>query len=608
MNSNESNNSHNICEMTNSNVSNIFVSSNNKEEDKKENNEFIKLRVETSLSLRKKKLNEILLEKRKKQIIDKSNINNSDDNEVNINIKKILDNIPKLFIEEFDIYDEKLSLIHQFLNNDFTALNGMQFNELCLKEYIIYILIKLSYDENSIIYEKRFEKDLTIVFNDIIKMINEYDNKKFIFGATTILVNFFFHSNSLAEEFRRINIWKRLAKISELKNPDINDNILTIMLNLYSSDSNVGKEFILSNYSRYIKQIIINFFESFINESNKENIKLDLYLIGIIVIKRLIKNENTIKNKNNDFDVVVKMKYTYEYLTKVFTIATSWIINNVKLPKHDSIYKLISYLMELFAEISTFINEENYQMQDFRGESFVSSFCSLLKYLILNKEKEVPFEHVINILADLYNFIGIFFSIGYEKTEIFRENKILAITEELIKNIYDMNKDLANKILFFLSNYSDNEQRAKDIFEESNLLLIIKDYAYKNIIDNKICFNVYCIIENGFKMGGNNCKEIIISNFSNFIIQRIKIISELILKDKKANEKFLEYLINKCNLILLSISFLRHDSKTNLQLLQNLLEYIKISNIEPFLENIENKIEDESYCDTIDSFLKEIKN
>ena len=483
----------------------------------------------------------------------------------------------------------------------------MQFNELCLKEYIIYILIKLSYDENSIIYEKRFEKDLTIVFNDIIKMINEYDNKKFIFGATTILVNFFFHSNSLAEEFRRINIWKRLAKISELKNPDINDNILTIMLNLYVTDSNIGKEYILSNYSRYIKQIITNFFETFNNESIKENIELDLYSVGIILIKRLIKNENAIKNKNNDFEIVVKMKYTYEYLAKIFIIASSWIINNVKLPKHDSIFKLISYLMELFSEISTYVNEENYQMQDFRGESFVSSFCSLVKFLILNKEKGVPIEHVLNILSDLYNFIGIFFSIGYEKTEIFREHKILVITEEFINNINDMNKDLANKILFFLSNYSDNEQRAKDIFEESNLIIIIKDYVYKNIIDNKICFNVYCIIENGFKMGGNNCKELIISNFSNFLIQRIKILSEVIIKDKKVNEKYIEYLINKCNLLLLSITFLRHNSKNNLQLLQNLLEYIKISNIEPFLENIQNKIEDESYCDILDSFLKEIK-
>ena len=449
MNSKESDNSQNIFEMTNSKDSNVLVKSNNKEENKKETNEFINLRVETSLSLRKKKLNELLLEKRKKQIIDKSDINNNDDNDVYINIKKILNNIPKLFKKEFEIYDEKLSLIHQFLNNDFTALNGMKFNEFYLKEYIIYILIKLSYDENSIIYERRFEKELAIVFNDIIKMINEYNDKKLIFGTTTVLVNFIFHSNFLAQELEKINIWKRLAKISELKNADINDNILTIMLNLYVTDSNIGKEYILSNYSRYIKQIITNFFETFNNESIKENIELDLYSVGIILIKRLIKNENAIKNKNNDFEIVVKMKYTYEYLAKIFIIASSWIINNVKLPKHDSIFKLISYLMELFSEISTYVNEENYQMQDFRGESFVSSFCSLVKFLILNKEKGVPIEHVLNILSDLYNFIGIFFSIGYEKTEIFREHKILVITEEFINNINDMNKDLANKILFF---------------------------------------------------------------------------------------------------------------------------------------------------------------
>jgi hypothetical protein len=608
MNSDSNNISQNIFEIPISKDSDNLFNSNMKEEDKKEKDELKNLRVETSLSLRKQKINEILLFKRKKQIIDKSNNKNSDDNEVFIDKKEMLNNTPKILLEEFDNYDEKLTLIHQFLNNDFTVLHEIPFNKEYLKQYVIFKLMELSFEDNSNIYESRFEKDLTIVFHDIIKMINECDDKKIIFGTTTCVVNLIYYSNILSQELKKINIWKRLGKISELKQANINDNIFAIMINVYANDLDVGKEFILSNYSRYIKQILINFFETFLKESNKDKIDLDLYIGGIVLITRLIRNENQIKKKNNEFDVVVKMKYTYEYATKMFVTASSWIINNVASPEHNLIFKLISKLMELFSEISTYVIEDNYQMQDFRGESFVSSFCSLVKYLISNKEKRIPIDHILNTLSDLYNFIGIFFSIGYEKTEIYIKNKFLVITEDFSQNINNMNKNLANKILFFISNFLDNDQRVKDIFEESNFLLIIKDYANKNIMDNKICFNIYCIIENGFFIGNNNCKEIIISNFSNFLIQRIKILSELIIKDQKENEKYLKYIIDKCNLILSSISFLRHNSNTNLELLKYLLDYIKISNIEPFLENIQNIAKKERDIEIIDSFLKEIKN
>ena len=605
MNSNISNIFGNYFDTTKSNDSPNDINYNNKEEDHKEKNEFKNLRIEATLSLRKKKLNEILFLKRKKEITNNQNMNDYlDDLDVYADINKIENNVPKLLVEEFDIYDEKLSLIHQLLNNDFTILHGMQFDEKYLKQFVIYKLTKLSYEEDNNIYDKCFENELKLIFNDIIKIINESNEKKIIFGITTILINFIFSSEILAQEFKKVNIWKRLAEISELKIPDINDNLVTIMLNLYSNDPNVGKEYILSNYSRYVKQILINFFKTFINESSKENIELSLYFTGISLIKRLIKNEN--KNKT-DLDIIVKMKYLYDYLTKVFVIAVSWILNNVKNPSHESIFKLILYLLELFALISTYLDEETYQMQEFRGESFSSSFCSLLKYLILNKEKNVPGEFILEILTELYNFIGIFFSIESDKTEIYSKNKIIIITEEFIQNINLMKKDLANKILFFLSNYADNEQRVKEIFEDSNILPIIKDYSFNNINDNKICYNIYCIVENGFKMGDNNCKELIIRNFSNFIIERIKIISELIIKNGENDLKHINFIIGKCNLLLYFILFLRNNSFTKLQLLKDLLDYVKISNVEQFIENIQIFIKNENEIQIIHSLLEQLK-
>ena len=63
-------------------------------------------------------------------------------------------------------------------------------------------------------------------------------------------------------------IWKRFQEISELNNSELNDNIMKIMINIYVSIPNVGKEYILSNYSRYTKQILINYLKVFDNNLN----------------------------------------------------------------------------------------------------------------------------------------------------------------------------------------------------------------------------------------------------------------------------------------------------------------------------------------------------
>ena len=297
-------------------------------EDEIEINELKNSRTEMSLSLRKKKLDSYLLTKRKRYI------NENFDNNVYINIDLVKINVPALLLEEFDIYEDKLSVAHQFLNNDFTLLHGMDFNPDSVKLYIIHKLIKLTYDENVELFDNKFQDNLINVFYDIIKIINETKNLKVLFGTTSILVNLLVSSEILNKEFKKLNgIWKRFQEITELKNSDINVNLAKIMINLYIFFHSVGKEYILSNYSRYIKSILSNLLKEFDNESKNDKISLDLYESGITLIKRLINNENLEKNEENNMDVVVKLKYLYNDLVNIFTKTTSWIINKINIEK-----------------------------------------------------------------------------------------------------------------------------------------------------------------------------------------------------------------------------------------------------------------------------------
>ena len=564
---------------------------------KKEEDDLKNLRIQNSLSLRKKKLNDYLISKRKIDINKESN----NEEDIYIDIKKIEYNIPQQIVKEFDTYEDKLSIMHKFLTNDFSLLNGMKFVEENLKQFIIYKLNKYSFEGNTDIFEDKFKNNLILVFYDIIKILNEYNDKAMLFGTTTILVNISFNSDIVIKEIRKANIWKRLEEITELKNSEINDNIMQMLLNLYSSDNTFGKEYILSNYSRYIKQIIINYFKTFIEDSKKDNINLNLYISGIYLIKKLIKQENKEINKNIDLDVVVKMKFIYDYLTKMFIILVSWILNKVENPKHEYIFRLISILINGFCVILTYLDEETYQMQEFRGESFVSSFCSFLKFLILNNEKKISVEIIEDILKELYNFIGIFFSYNFDITNIYSKNKIIVITEELIKDILLMSPELANRIIFFLSNYGDTESRNKEIYEESDIIMYIKDFSRKNIYDDKTCYNVFCLLENGFLYGNYNCRDIIINNFCYFLVERVKILSDLV--NQKQQPNHIKFFVDKCKLLTLFISFLRSSEFTKLQILKNLLDYIRFSNIEQIATNSLLIIKDEKQNNIIELFI-----
>ena len=533
-------------------------------------------RLDNALSLRKKKLDDYIFEKRKKYK------NEIYDNDVYINIEMVKIKVPSMLIQEFDIYEDKLSIIHQFLTDDFTLLHGMDFHPDSVKLFMLYKLNKLLFDENPELFNEKNKENFKLVFYDIIKIINESKSPKVLFETTAILVNLFYTSNFLLEEFKNLNdIWKRFQEISELKNSEINDNLLKIMINYYCNVPNVGKEFILSNYSRYTKQILSNFMKGFDNEIKKEKINIQLFESGIILIKRLIREENNESKKENNFDVIVKLKYLYNDLIKIFTTATSWIINKLIAQMTSTIYNILYELLQTFSLIVQYANEETYEMNEFQDTYFVTSLLSLLRIFILNKDKELEMKITLKILLEIYNFLGMLFNLNSNKTEIYTQNKIIIITEELIKKIGLKEGKLMHKIIFFLSNYADSKKRSSEIFENDFLLLTLKEYSNLIINDQNKSNNLYYLLDNAFNYGEINCQEIIINNFTYFLKERIKLLSDFVIKDK-----YVSSFNNKCKLLLSIIIFLEVNIEKYSSVLTNLIFFLQNSNLEECLEKV----------------------
>ena len=557
------------------NIDNKFINTTSKEieEDIKE---LKNSRLEKTLSLRKKKLDDYILEKRKKYM------NEIYDDDVFINIDIIKIKVPPMLIEEFDTYEEKLSVIHQFLSDDFTLLHGMDFHPDSVKLYMLYKLNNFIFDENPEFFDDKNRENMKAVFYDIIKIINESKSTKVLFETTAILVNLFYSSDFFVEEFKNLHdIWKRFQEISELKNSEINDNILKIMINYHCNIPNAGKEYILSNYSRYTKQILSNFMKGFDNEIKKEKININLFESGIILIKRLIKEENKESNKEKNFDVVVKLKYLYNDLIKIFNTCVSWIINKLIVQMTSSIYDIIYQLLQTFSLIAEYADEETYEMKEFQDTYFVTSLLSLLRIFILNKNKELEMKNTMNILTEIYDFLGKLFTLNSSKTEIYSKNKIIIITEELIKKIGLNNEKLIFKIIFFFSNYVDNESRISEIFQNNYLLLLLKEYSNLNINDQNRTNNLFYILDNAFNYGDRNCKEIIINNFTYFLKERIKILSDFVIKNK-----YVEHFNYNCKLLLSFIVYLEIDLEKYSSILTNLVFFLQNSNLDECLAKV----------------------
>jgi hypothetical protein len=257
-------------------------------------------------------------------------------------------------------------------------------------------------------------------------------------------------------------------------------------------------------------------------------------------------------------------------------------MNEIKLANHNNIFRFILNLLECFNAIIGNADEETYDMNEFLDNDFVSSFFNLIKMIILNKNKELENGIILDILVEIYNFLSLIFSLDSKKSEIYFQNKIIILTEELIKKIGLKNKKLFCKILFFLSNYVDKEERCVEIFKNNFLLTNIIENAYNNITDESMSNHLYYLLDNGFLFSDSNCKEIIINNFTSFLIERIKILCEYVIKDQNISR------FNKtCQLLSYFIVFLEIEPEKYAEILKYLIIFIQKSNLEVFLMNIQ---------------------
>ena len=94
----------------------------------------------------------------------------------------------------------------------------------------------------------------------------------------------------------------------------------------------------------------------------------------------------------------------------------------------------------------------------------------------------------------------------------------------------------------------------------------IIENAYNNITDESMSNHLYYLLDNGFLFSDSNCKEIIINNFTSFLIERIKILCEYVIKDQNISR------FNKtCQLLSYFIVFLEIEPEKYAEILKYLI-------------------------------------
>ena len=97
------------------------------------------VRQDNKLSLRKNNLQQLLLKKR--NITDKNH-------DIKIEENEIIKYLPLVLITDFDIYDEKLEIIYNFLNKDFSSLKQHNYSEINVIYFCLLKLEDISFDLN----------------------------------------------------------------------------------------------------------------------------------------------------------------------------------------------------------------------------------------------------------------------------------------------------------------------------------------------------------------------------------------------------------------------------------------------------------------------------
>lgn len=503
------------------------------------------------LSLRKKKLNKNLFEKR-------SNYLNENNENQNLN-----------FIEE-----EKHNT---FINNI-----KYKFNELLLdknKDETNYITILndiIKYLQNSfkdielnIITKPLIEtKIIAKIYNDLTikKYINNYEILNLIliiFSSIVFLYNYCQNTDILKNNFISDNKYILLyLSLLDIENDEV-------IYNLYKF---IG---LLSHNSVEIKKILFNykFLEKIINNNVYDNEK-EIIEVKIWCISQF--DMNIIYNEN--IDLCLKLQDFYIF------IFNNYLLNNI----YNNEF-LVNYL-KIITNLSFCMNEE------------------YIKNLINSKIIDFCLDTNINKQLSKKNLLLIFGNMNYiSNTKSLCQLYILTI-QYLINIILDKKNDddIIGLSLWCINNFTIYKEFCLDIFFKKNLLNINKNYIIKNqnINDNifyEICFGysnlIRCINEDKkyILIKEYNIMSLIIEGFKKInIFQNIKIVASVIEiifalltfdNEELVNynryifecEGGNEYIFDKINNILLEQSNLYNKEKSDdlNENEYNILEFIK---------------------------------
>ena len=522
-------------------------------------------REDNMLTLRKKKINDMLMAQRLK----KSNLTSS----LEVSFDDLKKSLPDVLLNEFEMYDDKIGLIISFLKEDFSALNNYNFIP---NNVLMFALIKLKentleQDETNELYAAKNKDILYEIYKALINLLKTKNDLKVLYQVTYILINFTFSSTFIKNKLLSTAIWKRLYEISIMKNYELTTNVIWIFNHIMTEEEIVKSICSSINFD----EIYLDFV-SYYNNNITKNISLSELYHNLKIILNFY-----------EFNLVYfvgKLNYLYPVLISMFqninselvTLTTKTSYTNADSDRTKELLYLIELLGKIFYKILAGTKERKDYINYFFGEGFIFSFINVIKvnYKLFQQTENELIKKVINIL---YKVIANLLAFGTEEEDVLlSKNGIILLSEEILSHISQV--DIQKNIIFFISNYViDSDRNREEIILNSTVPAFIKKLFETQILfmNIELLIEIIYLIKNSFYTEDVEIRTNITEKFYPILIQIVN-------QDFcKSNEQALSLVVG---ILINIINFLREKEK--LSLLKGVMKTIETSGFKDKLEKL----------------------
>ena len=494
--------------------------------------------ISTKLSIRKKKLLNLLMQKRKENISLKKQEN------------KNIEILPQISIlihkDDFENINSGLIMFYDYLINSKLEKENIKY----IFENIYYRLLDIIISEKSFVKNKHMNNILYLIkflttennvfigpltdhlflsnFKKIIEI--NFNNNIFINEIIPLLSDMLIDKKRFIEIMDEIDVIKIIKKKLEENNND-KDNIEQLLLLMNNFIMNINKD--STHKFKFILEYILNFIN---NNDIINNIQIlnnnDYYLIMISLFDILIdmsKDQKNMKiiNKSICFNFIKKVINNTKvfnsnvYLIKSYELLSSILMNSENLENKKNI---ITYIYNNISNELPFVNELYEEIKK-DNKSFI--------YILINCI--VSFVNNCPALCELYcfnnNFLNILFKLLLDN-KIWKKikNEIVIFFINIIENDnvkiykYLLDTELFSIILSYISRKIKTKKESTKIiiynilYFISNCLLIDEKNKIKKIISllDKYKFKdtLEILIENKNESISDICRSIFIKYFS----------------------------------------------------------------------------------------------